>query len=191
MTLLQSAIVATVLLAAGLGAALMLRRAWRTRSAARPWLIAGAWPLVVAAIVATGPVLGPARGPFIALAILPLAVLALVASGVQVRNPKSRPPREAALEPSERASRAWRGWLRALLAGPIGGIAAMGVGLAWVVWTPGAPQTRMVIGGLLVPVLWGGAMAWTLADDKILRATAVLVGVAAVTFAASAIRGFA
>ena len=113
-----------------------------------------------------------------------------MAFGVQIRDPKGRAPRELALEPSDRASRAWRGWLRALLAGPIGGIAAMGVGLAYTVWVPGEPQTRMVIGGLLVPVLWAGGMAWTLSDDKILRATAVLVGVAVVTFTASALRGF-
>mgnify|MGYP003340909277 CR=1 FL=1 len=34
---------------------------------------------------------------------------------------------------------------------------------------------------LLAPLLWGAAMAWTLADDKILRATAVLVGVVALS----------
>ncbi|MGH6996924.1 MAG: hypothetical protein ACREEO_01970, partial [Phenylobacterium sp.] len=65
-----------------------------------------------------------------------------------------------------------------------------GVGLAYTVWMPGEPQTRMVIGGLLVPFLWAGGMAWTLSDNKILRATAVLVGVTVVTFSASALKGF-
>jgi hypothetical protein len=78
-----------------------------------------------------------------------------------------------------------------LLAGPIGGIAAIGVAVAWTVWLPADPQTRIVTGGLLAPVLWGAGMAWTLSDDRILRATAVLVGVTIVTFSAAAIRGFA
>ncbi len=179
-----------LLLAAGMGSALLLRRAWRKRDAGRPWLIIAGWIAILTTVIASGFLLGAARGPFAAFAIIPFAGLALIAAGVQIRDPKKRPPRELALEPSDRGSKAWRGWLRAALAGPIGGIAAMGVGLAWTVWVPGAPQTRMVIGGLLVPVLWGGAMAWTLADNRILRATAVLVGVTVVTFTASAIKGF-
>ncbi len=172
----------------GLGVAALLREAWRRR--ARPWLIAAGWLLIAAGVLGAAPFLGPARGPFTASALISLGALALVALGVQIRDPKGRAPREAALEPSDRPSKAWRGWLRVILAGPLGGIAAMGVGLAWSVWGPGAPQTRLVIGGLLVPLLWAGGMAWTLSDDKILRATAVLVGVAVVTFTASALRGF-
>ncbi|WP_231733349.1 MULTISPECIES: hypothetical protein [unclassified Phenylobacterium] len=189
MTLAQSSVMAAVLVAAGLGGALLLQQAWRRRDAVRPWLIAGGWALVIAAIVLAGPALGPALGPAIALAIMPLAALGLIAATVQIRDARRKPPRELALEPSERASKAWRGWLRGFLAGPIGGVAALGVGLLIAVWAPGAPQTRMVIGGLMAPFLWGGAMAWTLADDKILRATAVLVGVAVVTFGASAMKG--
>lgn len=186
-TLAASALV----LAIGLGAALTLRRAWRSRDARRPWLILAGWALIGAAIAAAAVTLGAARGPFIAFALVPFAVLALIAATIQVRDPKKRAPRELALEPSDRPSKAWRGWLRGLLAGPLGGVAAMGVGLAYTVWTPGEPQTRMVVGGLLVPLLWAGGMAWTLSDNKILRATAVLVGVAVVTFTASALKGFA
>ena len=54
----------------------------------------------------------------------------------------------------------------------------------------GGEQTRIVTGGLMIPVLWGGAMAWTLADDKILRATAVLAGAAILGFGAAALKGF-
>ncbi len=183
-------IAAAALIALGLGAALVLRSAWSRRTASRPWMILAGWVVLVVGVLASAPMLGAARGVFFASAAISCGALVLIASGLQIRAGRARAPREAALEPSDRASKAWRGWLRALLAGPIGGIAAMGVGLAWTVWTPGAPQTRMVIGGLLVPILWGGAMAWTLADDKILRATAVLVGVTVVTFTASALRGF-
>jgi hypothetical protein len=96
-----------------------------------------------------------------------------------------------ALEPSDRPSRTWRGVLRFLLAGPIGGVAAMGVGVMFTVYLPSDPQTRIVSSGLIIPVVWGALMAWTLSDDKIIRATAVLVGVAVITFAAAYLRGFA
>ncbi|WP_296456870.1 hypothetical protein [Phenylobacterium sp.] len=167
-----------------------LRAAWKARAARRPWLMMAGWTLAAALLAAAVVLEGGAPGTFLALAVLPVGALALVASGLKLRDPRARPPREVALAPSDRASKAWRGGLRVLLAGPIGAVAAMGLALAFVVWTPGAPQTRMVLGGMLVPLLWGGAMAWTLADDRILRATAVLVGVAVVTFAASALRGF-
>lgn len=179
-----------VVLAIGLAAGVVLRRAWRTRNAQRPWLILGGWALVAAAVATAAVTLGAARGPFLAVALVPFAVLALIAATIQIRDPKKRPPRELALEPSDRPSKAWRGWLRGVLAGPLGGIAAMGVGLAYTVWMPGEPQTRMVIGGLLAPLLWAGGMAWTLSDNKILRATAVLLGVTVATFTASALKGF-
>ncbi len=178
-------------LAGGLLAAGVLRFAWRAGPSRRPWLIVLGWLTAAGALVGAALWLGATPGTFLALALISVGALALVATGLKLRDARTRAPREVALEPSDRASKAWRGWLRGLLAGPIGGIAALGVGLAYVIWVPGAPQTRMVIGGMLVPVLWAAGMAWTLADDKILRATAVLVGVAAVTFAASALRGFA
>jgi hypothetical protein len=39
---------------------------------------------------------------------------------------------------------------------------------------PMATHDRMVVGGLLVPILWGAGMAWTLSDAKLVRATLVL-----------------
>ena len=181
---------AAALTALGAAAALILRRAWRRRDGARPWLMLAGWGALAAAVLGAAPFLGPARGPFMASALVSFGALAVVAASLQKRTGRSRPPREVALEPSERASKAWRGWLRVLLAGPLGGIAAMGVGLAWTVWVPGPPQTRIVLGGLLVPILWAAGMAWTLADDKILRATAVLSSVTLVTFTAAVLKGF-
>lgn len=179
-----------LLLLGAAGAAWMLRRSWGDRTITRPrWIVAG-WVGIAALIGAAGPLLGPGRGPFIAVMAVSTGALAIVAGGVQLRAARARGDRSLAPEPSERPSRAWRGWLRALLAGPLGMIAAMGVAICYAVWVPGAPQTRLLIGGLLVPLLWGGAMAWTLADDRILRATAVLTGVTVVTFAASVLKGF-
>lgn len=189
---MTEAFAAPALVAASAAAALFLRAAWDARAGVlRALLILLAWALLAGAVWWAAIPFGVVRGPFIALALLSLGPLLVVAFNVEWREPKSKAPREVALEPSDRPSRAWRGWLRALLAGPLGGIAAMGVGLAWATFAPGDPQTRIVIGGTLVPLLWAAGMAWTLSDDRILRATGVLASVAVVTFTASILRGFA
>ncbi|MFT4254863.1 MAG: hypothetical protein QM608_20565, partial [Caulobacter sp.] len=93
-----------------LGGALLLRRAWTHADARRPWLIVGGWALLAVAIALSVPLLGPARGPSIVLALASTAALALVAAGVELRTAKRKAPREPALEPSDRRRVAWRGW---------------------------------------------------------------------------------
>lgn len=178
-------------LAAGVGGGLLLKAAWQRRTEKRPWLIVGGWALLGIACILPAIWLGSARGPFIALAMAPVGAFIVVLINMELRQSRARRAREAALEPSDRPSSAWRGWLRVLLAGPIGMIASMGIAIAYTVWVPGEPQTRLIVGGLLVPVLWGGAMAWTLSDDKILRAAALLVGISVVTFTGAFLKGFA
>lgn len=172
-----------------LAGAVLLKRAWDRPSPERPWLIAGGWALLIVAIAASVPLMGAARGPFAMVTLASMVVLALVAAGVERRNAKKKAARELAPEPSDRKRVVWRGWLRGFLAGPLAGIAAMGCGLAVAICAPGQIQSRMVIGGLMVPFLWAGGMAWTLSDDKILRATAVLVGVSVVTLGAAFLKG--
>ncbi|QIG78375.1 hypothetical protein [Stakelama tenebrarum] len=180
---------ALALIAAGAGAALLLRRAWRHRGERR--FVALGWAAIAVALIVPALFLGSARGPFIAETMISIGALIVVARGVTVREKRGNGRQSLAPEPSERPSAVWRGVLRWLLAGPVGMIAAMGVGIAYAVWVPGAPQTRLLVAGLMIPVLWGGAIAWTLADNRILRATAVLVGVSVVTFSAAVLKGFA
>jgi hypothetical protein len=86
---------------------------------------------------------------------------------------------------------AWRGWLKALLAGPLGMTAAMGIAFCYAAWVPGDPRTRIVVGGLLMPIAWALAMTWTLADQRLLRALAVLAGTTVLGFGLAAMRGVA
>jgi len=179
-----------IAVAAGVGV-WMLLRSWRGKQQDRRLVWSG-WLLIAAALVWPASLLGPARGPFIALALVSTVALGVVASNYSVRQARARAARESlAPEPSDRATTKGRETLRWLLAGPIGMIAAMGVGIAWAALVPGEPQTRLVVGGLIVPVVWGACMAWTLADNRIIRATAVLVGVALVSFTAAIWKGFA
>jgi len=169
--------------------AAMLKRAWERPTPQRPWLILGGWGLLLLALLASVPLMGPVRGPAAVLALGSTAVLALVAIGVELRNARRKAARELAPEPSDRRRVAWRGWLRGFLAGPLAGVAALGCGLAVAICAPGQVQSRMVVGGLIVPFLWAAGMAWTLSDDKILRAFAVLAGVATLTLGAAFLKG--
>lgn len=172
-----------------LAGAFLLKKAWDEPGPNRPRFILGGWGLMAVAIAASVPLMGPARGPFVMLSIGSTVALILVALGVERRNAKKKAARELAPEPSDRRRVVWRGWLRGFLAGPLAGIAALGCGLAVAICAPGQIQSRMVIGGLMVPFLWAGGMAWTLSDDKILRAFAVLAGVSVVTLGAAFLKG--
>ncbi|MGC4029964.1 MAG: hypothetical protein QM696_13965 [Steroidobacteraceae bacterium] len=179
---------------AALAGASLLRRSWRQRDGGSAVPRLAGWALFAVAVLDAAWAFGPARGAFVALMLVPVCALAIVASGLQRRQSRARRARAndgLAPEPLERPSVWWRTTLRWLLAGPIGMIAAMATGIAWAVWVPGEAQTRLLIAGLLVPVLWGGGMAWTLSDNRVLRATAVLVGTAVVGFGISMLRGFA
>ena len=169
----------------------MLRRAWSLKADKAPWRWAGL-SLLSLSVLWPAWLLGEARGPFIALPLLSIASFCVIASGYTLRPARAgRPARDGlAPEPAERASSAWRTALRWSLAGPVGMVAAMALGISYAVWAPGEMQTRLLIGGLIVPVAWAGAMAWTLADSRILRATAVLVGTAIAGFGAAMLKGF-
>lgn len=180
------------IIAGSVAGAWSLRRAWRLKQGKAPWRSTGL-ALLAATLLWPAWVIGEARGPFVAVTLLSIVALAVIASGFTFRPTRAgRTGREGlAPEPAERMTNAWRAALRWSLAGPIGMVAAMGLGISYAVWSPGEVQTRLLIGGLIVPLAWGGAMAWTLADSRILRATAVLVGTAIVGFGAAMVKGLA
>lgn len=179
-----------VLLSAALAgvSAYALRRAWRLRGRQNEqvlWASVG-WVAAVAACVACSMALGVEQGVVIALVLVGLAGLAFAIANAQWRE--ARPPKDdIALEPSLRGARIWRGGFRFLLAGPISGVAAIGVALAFTLKAPVGEVDKLIFGGSLVPLLWGAGMAWTLADDRILRAAAALLTAGAAGFAISVI----
>lgn len=184
------ALAAFLSLLAGGAAALLLRRAWADRGARPPLLVPAAWAIVAAALVLAALAVGPVKGVAVAAGMVSLGALAVVAQGRVLRP--ARIARDAlAPEPLEGPSRAWRGWLKALLAGPLGMTAAMGIAFCYAAWAPGDPRTRIVVGGMLMPFAWALAMTWTLADQRLLRALAVLAGTTVLGFALAAVRGVA
>lgn len=116
------------------------------------------------------------------LLILSLVAYATIAVGAELRSRTARLP-SVALEPEQRRTNWPRAIAKSLLAIVLAGIAAIGIGVAFAVAMPLGTHDRIIIGGLLVPVLWGGGMAWTLADAKLLRATLILAAVSLTTYA--------
>lgn len=177
-------------IAAGAGGAALLRRAWADRRRERPALIVAGWGVLILAAVVTAFWIGPVKGIAVAIVAIGIGALAVVANG-RVRRTARAGRESLAPEPLEVTSAAWRGWLKALLAGPLGMTAAMGIAFCYATWVPGDPRTRIIVAGLLMPVAWALAMTWTLADQKLLRALAVLVGTTIVGFGLAAMRGLA
>lgn len=170
----------TALLAMGVS---LLSLSWRRRRGGKAHLLTGGWLLVATGFFMFGHTWGAEVG--IAYAALALSCVAyvIIAAGVELRGSRARAPREMALEPEDRPANWGRGIAKSLLAIVLAGIASIGVGVAIAVAMPMGVQDRIMLGGILVPVLWGGGMAWTLSDAKLLRATIVLVAVSAVSYA--------
>ena len=175
--------------AAGIGTLLgglgSLRLAWGKPAGQRPLLILAGWALVALSILAFAFAIGGETGIPFAMIMMSVAALGFVLANREVRPRKEGREREAVIDPSDRKSRWWRGVLRVILAGPLSGAAAILVGVALAKQLPLSDVDAIAIGGLTVPMLWAGGMAWTLSDDKILRALAALMIVSALSYAAA------
>lgn len=165
-----------------MGGIALLSRSWMKRRGWRTHLRVGGWSLIGVGLVLCGRAWGSEVGTAYGLLIFSLAGYGIVAAGMELCRAHARVPREAALEPEERPANWLRGIAKSLLAIVLSGIASIGVGVAFAISVPMPVHDRIVIGGLLVPVLWGAGMAWTLSDARLVRATIVLVSVSAVSY---------
>jgi hypothetical protein len=165
-----------LLMAAGI---VMLRRRWLARGAGGPGLLAGGWLAVLTGFVVFAEAWGAELGTTYAFGLLSLVAYAVIAVTHERRTSKRRTPRESSIDPEQRPTNWRRGIGKALLAIVLAGVASIGVGVAMAVALPLPPPDRAVLGGLLVPILWGGGMAWTLCDPRLGRATLILLAISA------------
>jgi uncharacterized membrane protein YuzA (DUF378 family) len=168
----------------------LLRWSWlhRSRGGKRGAVLAG-WLAIVAGIFIFAHVFGGERGIAFALLAFSLVGLAGVIATVKVKRRRSA-FRDRAAEPAERKTNWTRAIAKSLLAIVLAGAAAIGVGVAFAVAMPMPVIDRMIVGGILVPVLWGGGMAWTLSDSKLVRATAILLIICVAGYAVAFLPGF-
>lgn len=161
----------------------MLRKRWLARDQDGLLFLILGWLSIAAALLVLAEAWGAELGTTYALGAISVAAYAVIAATYERRTSKARAPREAPFDPEERPTNWRRGVAKSLLAIVLAGIAAIGVGVAVAVNLPLPPQDRAVVGGLLVPILWGGGMAWTLCDPRLVRATIILLAVSATGYA--------
>lgn len=165
-----------------LASVVFLRLSWSRRNGSSRMAAGAGWMLAAAGLAVYASVWDGEAGMALALAMFSVLAYIVVATGIELRDKKHRPERELALEPEDRLSNWPRAIAESLLAVVLAGIAAVGIGVAFAVAMPLAPTDRIVVGGILVPVLWGAGMAWTLSDAKLLRATLLLSLVSAFAY---------
>jgi hypothetical protein len=167
-----------------IGGVLLLRRSWQQRGGSI-WLVHAGWLALAGGLVAFGQTWGAKLGGALGLMGLSLAGYAAVAATIEMRAAVGRGMPDVALDPEQRPTNWPRGIAKALLAIVLSGIAALGLGLNFALYVPMTPPDRIVIGGILVPVLWGGGMAWTLSDPRLLRATLLLTAISLLCYGAA------
>jgi hypothetical protein len=117
----------------------------------------------------------------LALETAALIAFAFILSRMERRT--GRPPRERSASLPPRSGRhILVGCLRALVAGPVGLVAALGIAIVIATRAPLAEQTRLILGGLIVPTLWAIGIAWIACQRRLPLQTA--------TFAAIGVAGF-
>lgn len=168
-----------LLLTAGV---ILLRKRWLSKRAGGLAYLIGGWLAVLAGFYVFGLAWDAEMGTTYAAGALSVAAYALIVATCERRVGRERGPRESAFDPEDRPTNWRRGIAKSLLAIVLAGIAAIGVGVAIAIYLPLPPADRAVLGGLLVPVLWGGGMAWTLCDPRLVRATIILLTVSALGY---------
>src|SRR5689334_9524185 len=162
MTTSAACIAALLLSFGGLAAAW---RAWSGSSSTSLWLAAmlTAWSAATALWVWE---FGGEIGTALALETAAIAAFAFILSRVERRDARAQKERTAPI--NERAGRAsWRGFARFMVAGPLGLVAALAVGIVVAVHAPLHEQTRLILGGLIVPSLWAALIVWTVAGARV------------------------
>ncbi|RMB08177.1 hypothetical protein [Eilatimonas milleporae] len=174
-----------------LGGLVSLRWSWANRARPHGGAIVLGWGLI--GLSAAGFVLWRGGEIGLPLFFITLSLLAYgtVLAALQRRGVKSRGTAAAApdtatigpdaIDPAHRPKRLARGLLRTAAAFLLAGAAAIGIGVMVATSAPWSDVTRIAVGGLIVPILWAAGMAWTLVDTRILRASILLTGVAALS----------
>ena len=174
-------LIGTLLLLSGIA---LLRLSWMRRNGGSV-RVTGGWALVAAGIASFAYAWGSEAGTVYALVAFSAVAFLVVWYGLERRVARVRPGREVALEPEDRPTNWPRAIAKSFLAFVLAGVAAVGIGVAFAIHMPLVPTDRIVIGGLLVPMLWGAGMAWTLSDAKLVRATLLLAVISAAAYAAA------
>jgi hypothetical protein len=157
---------------------LALRAATRAKGARRAVLIAAGWGALLLSVWPWMHFGGGDRGLAIGVCVTMAFAGAVVACSLVVRRARAKTAADN-LDPAARAARPWRALVRVIAAGPLAGAAAFVLGALIALHGGGALSTRSITAAYLTPLLWGGAMAWAMADERLYRASLGLTAIAA------------
>lgn len=152
-------------LLASLGGLVSLWRGWREGADMRPRvaLAAALWVLSSALWILR---FGAEIGIPLALETAAIVAFAFILSRMERRT--GRPPRARVVTVPPPARRRYLvGTLRALVAGPLGLIASLGIAVVIATRAPMAEQTRLILAGLIVPTLWAIGIAWVVCQRRL------------------------
>lgn len=163
---------ALALCALGVG---LLRWAWGSNGKRR-WAIPLGWACPLLAIWLGQHQLGWEYATAFALMGTPLSAWAWVLANVEIRPEK---PVRAQQEPDAQhrnlhstssLAKQLKKWSEPsicwLLAGPLGGIAALLIAIVFTQWLPFSTASQMVLAAFLFPLLWAGLAIWLSVSDR-------------------------
>ena len=167
----------------------LLRASWSRRGGGRPWLTTAGWLAFFGGAVAWhGAGLGWDEAIALAMlgpCLIAYGVLARLAGWSTASASVTRAPEPAELHAPEKtrssaaaksappASLA-RGAARALLAGPLALVAALGLTALIALRTPWLEADRLVTAGFLLPIAWAAGAIWATMDGKLVRVAVAL-----------------
>lgn len=164
-----------------IGGVWLLTRKKPVKSAADLIRVTAAWTMISVGITAFIIDFGTAVGLAYGLSTLTIVGYSFVAMRFKFRQIARRSEPRAA-EPDERPGTTRAAIAKLFLAVCAAGFAAIAFGVAFEAVAPLPEKDRIVIGGLLVPLLWAGGISWMMADPKFMRAGSALAAVAAVGY---------
>jgi Ca2+/H+ antiporter len=168
----------------------LLFGSWDRRLQARRWAVAAGWASLAISVYFWSRTQGPEFGATIAVLAPALVAWLLAARGAEIRSkgnrPRSQRSKSDVLEQQQEVASP-RSWIRHVMlfvvTVPLSAAAAAIVSVAVATWLPWIDLNEMVFALIVMPILWGSAAYWAVADPQPLRPalsvlTAGLIGAA-------------
>jgi hypothetical protein len=157
---------------------------WNGATTRKAWINGLGWMLLTISVIAWSIASGAEFGTTLALSVPGVIawIFALQSAELREQRVRTRKPLVKA-EPAAKITDA-RSWLRHfwffVLTVPLSGAASALVSVALCQWLPWSDTNEMVLAIFLMPLLWGCAAYWIVADPKLSRPTMTLIAAGAI-----------
>lgn len=154
---------------------------WKDWLAARLRPVAIGWALLAVSLYFWSQASGAEFGITVALIVPGVIAWACVTYNAELRQQRNRTRNAKQQDPDQLPPAAARSWPRHVLlfaiTVPVAAIASLMVSIAVSMLMPWTDLSEMLLATILLPIVWGCAAYWAVADGKLLRpASCILVG---------------